>query len=464
MTPIVSHDLAPIWNSKKNYSAIEMATVCLFGEVGLIKNANIDLYHNNSQNNEINVQIKNESLKKYSSPKKNIKDVNPLLKYLKIVEQNQTPIFNPPQSISLSNIGQFSPYMILKISCIYKHILILMNNGDLYSFGEGDYGKLGNGETISSEYLLKILSNVTDIATGLNHSAAISRGKLFTWGCGECGQTGHGSFSNVYTPKLVEYFARKGITPIKVACGEKHTLVLADNGLVYGFGLAMFGQLGILSHTKYPEWNSQLMFQWKPKVLSAYKRIRETSIDFKRLKVRRDFFKTTNIACGQNFSVLLNHEGKVYFCGENLTGIGAQGDTKGRMIKLQQCLFNESRKASAQSIQVEIVLNQSKENQVSIILKQKISLNNPQGNQKDQKDISFSQIACGWGHLLCLDKEGNIFCCGINLHGQLGTGDRNERRKLTKIHLPKSLSEAGVKQIDCGGHFSAILTSRYQFV
>lgn len=47
---------------------------------------------------------------------------------------------------------------------------------------------------------------IRDIACGSSHSAAItSSGELYTWGLGEYGRLGHGDIVTQLKPKLVSY-------------------------------------------------------------------------------------------------------------------------------------------------------------------------------------------------------------------------------------------------------------------
>lgn len=70
-----------------------------------------------------------------------------------------------------------------------KHCLALGSEGQVYSWGEGDDGKLGHGdrESYDQPKLIEALlgTEIVDIACGGHHSAAISRnGALYTWGKG----------------------------------------------------------------------------------------------------------------------------------------------------------------------------------------------------------------------------------------------------------------------------------------
>jgi alpha-tubulin suppressor-like RCC1 family protein len=339
--------------------------------------------------------------------------IDPLTKYQQIItDSKQIHIQESPLVIE-----SFTPSSsIVKISCTYKHTLLLLENGELYSVGEGVYGKLGHGETSSEMTPILIMYHVKDISTGIHHSAAISDNKLYTWGCAEYGQTGQSTVESSYSPKPVQYFIDNNIVPIQVACGEKHTIVLANNGLVYGFGMASYGQIGYLSHLKEDPtidiYDSQLMNQWTPKIMKCYSRISENSQEFKRLRVRRDFLHIQHISCGQNFTVLLNDKGQLYFCGENITGVGCQGDTKTRQYKVKQCLFENPDTVSQDTIQVELTIGNDRTMNTDIILKQESV---PIYPAVDSNSVSFVQVSSGWAHIVALTSNGDLYGGGLNV-------------------------------------------------
>lgn len=76
------------------------------------------------------------------------------------------------------------------------------------SWGDGEDGKLGHGDTLTLDTpkLIETLlaKRVFYIACGSAHSAAItSNGELYTWGQGQYGRLGHGDEVSQYTPMLV---------------------------------------------------------------------------------------------------------------------------------------------------------------------------------------------------------------------------------------------------------------------
>lgn len=165
-----------------------------------------------------------------------------------------------------------------------KHCLALSSEGHVYSWGEGDDGKLGHGNRLSYDRpkLIEELlgTEIVDIACGGHHSAAItSAGWLYTWGkgmdrklkitriirkqiktsihihnyiyiynyyrfLGRYGRLGHGDSEDQLTPKLIE--ALQDYKVIDVACGsgDAQTLCITDDDNVWSWGDGDYGKLG----------------------------------------------------------------------------------------------------------------------------------------------------------------------------------------------------------------------------
>lgn len=82
--------------------------------------------------------------------------------------------------------------------------------------------------------------------------ALTKNGVVFAWGEATCGQLGFEDLKNmprnsdgrVYqpVPKWVKALEKKNI--IDISCGEAHSLVLSDQGHLFGLGANSCGQLG----------------------------------------------------------------------------------------------------------------------------------------------------------------------------------------------------------------------------
>ncbi|KAG5682896.1 hypothetical protein PVAND_012214 [Polypedilum vanderplanki] len=144
-----------------------------------------------------------------------------------------------------------SQYIVKKIAVHSggKHCLAITLDGKIFSFGEGEDGKLGHGNrlTLEKPKLIETLKTkrIRDVACGSAHSAAItSQGELYTWGCGEYGRLGHGDNQTLLKPKLVQKLVGQRV--VQVACGSRdaQTLCLTEDGTVYSWGDGDFGKLG----------------------------------------------------------------------------------------------------------------------------------------------------------------------------------------------------------------------------
>ncbi|XP_062861557.1 alsin isoform X3 [Trichomycterus rosablanca] len=100
---------------------------------------------------------------------------------------------------------------------------------EVWSWGRGEEGQLGHGDTLPrlQPFCIKSLSNkeIVKIATGSLHSLALTaQCEAYSWGCNTFGQLGHVSSTTV--PQLVQM--SDGIRVWDVAGGMTHTVLLAD--------------------------------------------------------------------------------------------------------------------------------------------------------------------------------------------------------------------------------------------
>ncbi|KAK5861160.1 hypothetical protein PBY51_022576 [Eleginops maclovinus] len=138
---------------------------------------------------------------------------------------------------------------VIWVSCGYHHSAFVTAEGDLFTFGESANGRLGlQGEQLANHRVPQrvqgILGNVTQVSCGGEHTVALTEENVYTFGRGQYGQLGHGTFLfEVDLPKPLEQFSNSSIK--NVACGESHTAVITNSGLLYTFGNCRHGKLGL---------------------------------------------------------------------------------------------------------------------------------------------------------------------------------------------------------------------------
>jgi len=133
------------------------------------------------------------------------------------------------------------------VVCGSDFTVALSKRGDVYAWGSGDSGRCGSGscDPILVPICLPAFNNIEiiEVSAGSDHVAAVSvSGKLYTWGYGSNGRLGHGAEADVVLPTVVEALANEKI--VHVSCGGHHTAAVTDNGLLYTFGWNHYGQLG----------------------------------------------------------------------------------------------------------------------------------------------------------------------------------------------------------------------------
>jgi alpha-tubulin suppressor-like RCC1 family protein len=127
------------------------------------------------------------------------------------------------------------------------HSMVLTSEGGVWTWGDGDNGRLGHGNTDRQNVPKRVggLTNVTDIASGGDHSLAVGEGgAVYTWGLNPFGQLGlgdHGAGTDRLVPTLVN--GVDGV--VAVAAGEYHSLALGRGGTVMACGGNDEGQLGL---------------------------------------------------------------------------------------------------------------------------------------------------------------------------------------------------------------------------
>ncbi|XP_053521364.1 RCC1 and BTB domain-containing protein 1 isoform X4 [Artibeus jamaicensis] len=128
------------------------------------------------------------------------------------------------------------------------HVLLSTEDGVVYAWGHNGYSQLGNGTTNQGIAPIQVCTNllikqVVEVACGSHHSVALAAdGEVYGWGYNGNGQLGLGNNVNQLTP--VRVAALHSVCVNQIVCGYAHTLALTDEGLLYAWGANTYGQLG----------------------------------------------------------------------------------------------------------------------------------------------------------------------------------------------------------------------------
>ncbi len=282
-----------------------------------------------------------------------------------------------PEEITLVPIEEKQVDILQKDNLVNSSQIIVRGINSNNQLGISDQKK----ETISDSIISA--PEFIDIAVGNNHSVGLTKtGEVYTWGHNDAGQLGRtieSKDNNDGVPTKIN-FSKKIIS---IDAVYDHTILLAENGTVWGFGSNFTGQLGDGTNE-----NSTKAVQSK------------------------NISGIIKIATGDKFTLALNNSGEVYAWG------GSCAPSSERILKqFQQGPLNLVGGYYDPFIDPERGYNQNQDclNEDAVGIKSKIP-------RKIDGLPKIKEISAGYGHALMLSTEGKIWSFGCNLYGQLGHG------------------------------------------
>jgi len=217
---------------------------------------------------------------------------------------NSTVRRNAPVAVDTS--GVLSGKTITAIAAGMYHSIALASDGNVYTWGDNNYGQLGNNFTADTDvpvavYTSGVLSDktITAIAGGGYFSLALdSDGAVYAWGYNFYGQLGDNSTTQRKIPVAVyNSGVLSGKTISAIAAGRNHSLAMDSDATLYSWGNNANGQLG--------DNNS-------PTVSDV-----PVTVDMSGVLSGKTI---TTIAAGMYHSLVLASDGTVYSWGDNVYG------------------------------------------------------------------------------------------------------------------------------------------------
>jgi alpha-tubulin suppressor-like RCC1 family protein len=319
---------------------------------------------------------------------------------------------------------------IKNVSCGTEHTVALNSSGQVYSWGQGEGGLLGHGDTKSSATpkLIETFKNmdiVSVVCGGLHTIAVTKEGMCYAWGRGEGGQLGipikeqtyDAETNDVYLaiPKRIRGQLEK-VFVTQVACGDAHSLALASSGAVFGWGYTNSGQLGLGISGEIYDPNQSLQIR-EPTVLAKLTNI-----------------KITEIFAGSTFSLFMNDKNELYGCGLN----------DYNQLGLEQSV-----------IRITTGLDKFRSPQVG----SSKTLESAVPRKLDCfTSIPILRVSCGENHSLALalsNKNYVVVAWGMQKQGQLGIGD-----VASSFSMPRTISyleDVMIYNMACGAYHSMIV-------
>ncbi len=133
-----------------------------------------------------------------------------------------------------------------------NNFIIVMHNGDILTYGDNDYGEMGDGTNSKIESITYNgrIDNIAEASFGIDFSAVRAfNGLVYCSGRNGFGQLGTGNRHNTKVYKKV--WGMEGI--VQIAAGDEFCAALSAGGEVYLWGNNEDGQLGKGAELKYSE-------------------------------------------------------------------------------------------------------------------------------------------------------------------------------------------------------------------
>lgn len=185
---------------------------------------------------------------------------------------------------------------IIQVSAGFNHGLLLTANGEVYAYGQNNYGELGlisNSNDKIDPGLIIGLPVIVQISAGYHHSLVLTDdGKVYGFGFNKFGQLGLGDNDNRSSPVLNHVLNNI----IQICAGFNHSLALMNNGQVYGFGNNKHGQVS----------SGNVEFSNEPLLLCHFNGEKLSNI--------------VELSNGFHHSLFLTNDGNVYAVGYNKYG------------------------------------------------------------------------------------------------------------------------------------------------
>ena len=357
---------------------------------------------------------------------------------------------------------------ITTVSLGKSYSMALTSTGRVFTWGNNDYGQLGNESTLSGNLPIEItarlgLNNsetVVSISLGSSHSAILtSEGRVFTWGRNYEGQLGDGTVSckdkpieitnqfnlsagetivnislgynnssaisstgkvfiwgsgtNIPADITSQFSLSAGETITSISLGNSHYIVTTSTGRVFTWGDNSYGQLGdgtLINKTTPTEITNQFSFSLGESL--------------------------TIISLGYNHSSAVTSTGRVFTWGFNT--YGEMGDETNNSKDIPTEITNNFSLATGETItsvvsKYENSAALTSEGKVFIWGNGTITPTNILSSFSLKLNEKIAFISLGYEHFSTITSEGLLFTWGENFYGELGDGTNTNKETPTAI-------------------------------
>ncbi|XP_028771495.1 ultraviolet-B receptor UVR8-like [Neltuma alba] len=363
------------------------------------------------------------------------------------------------------------PRTVLLISAGASHSVALLSGNVVCSWGRGEDGQLGHGDAEDRLFPTQLSSldgqEIVSVTCGADHTIAYSesRTEVFSWGWGDFGRLGHGNSSDLFTPLPIK--ALQGLRIKQIACGDSHCLAVTMEGEVQSWGRNQNGQLGLGTAEDSLVPQKIQTFQGVPIKMVAAGAEHSVAVTehgelfgwgwgrygnlglgdrFDRLlpekvsSVHGD--KMVIVACGWRHTISVSSSGGLYTYGWSKYGQLGHGDFEDHLVPHKlQALSDKFISQISGGWRHSMAITSggqlygwgwNKFGQVGVGDNVDHCSPVPVEFPPDQKVV---QISCGWRHTVAVTDRRNVYSWGRGTNGQLGHGETVDRNVPKIIEL-----------------------------
>jgi alpha-tubulin suppressor-like RCC1 family protein len=345
--------------------------------------------------------------------------------------------------------------------------------------GQGGAGGSGGGAQVCAPDMQKS-GFVTSISLGYAHSCAVkSAGKLWCWGDGANGQLGDGREPR--KPSGVTVSAL-GSTVVEVAAGGYHSCARMSDGTLSCWGTNDNGQLGDGTRTPRPAPASvtalgmgvaqiaaggyhscarkkdNTLWCWGANYLGQLGN-GESAAQLNPVQVANIGVDVQQVATGEHHTCALKGDGTLWCWGRNAQGQLGDGTNTNRALPVQVVALDNNVKGVAAGANHTCAVEKDGSlwcwgmNDGGQLGTGKAGGNANTPAQVVPLATSVASVAAGYRHTCAIKIDGTLWCWGANAYGQLGDGTS------TTSPIPVQVPAlSGVAQVTCGAHYTCSRT------
>ena len=309
----------------------------------------------------------------------------------------------PMVSLNSSAANPIKP----KIATSQNHTVVLKSDGSVWAVGKNEDGKLGVGKTA------KELPKTATFMQCIDNTGAIINDAF------------------------------------DIACGDYHTAVLRGEGGLWQCGYNEYGQLGT------GELSSDV---GKTKFVQSKDSNKSLITDAKA------------VACSQHITAVIRGNGELWQCGNNTSGQLGTGNnvTASRFVQSQDesGVITDAKVISCSSICTAVIRGNGELWQCGNSSHGQLGTGESGNDVKKTKFVqsqdangsivNATDVSCGYAHTAVIRGNGELWQCGHNEYGQLGTGDTNDVSKFVQSKDSGGKEITDAKLISCDGWYTAV--------